>query len=263
MSNEADLPFDANGLSRIEDAGLNASAPPQQLWLDGWLVRFSPGKAKRARCINAVAAGRLSVAQRLQQAQAVFDQAGLPLVVRITPFTQPTDLDDSLAAHGLQAFDDTLVLVGDLARMDLSLALPAAVTTVPAGSADYAHTVGALRGSSEEQQRAHAERMDHSPVPYRGWLLRRDGNQVLACGQYAREGSVVGLYDVFTAPGARNQGLALALCADLLRRAATEGATAAYLQVDAANAPALAVYRKLGFVTGYRYHYRTADPTRA
>jgi hypothetical protein len=40
--------FDETLLRRVEDAGLNASAPPQQLWMHGWLVRFSPGKAKRA-----------------------------------------------------------------------------------------------------------------------------------------------------------------------------------------------------------------------
>ena len=39
-------------LSRLEDAGINASAPPQQRWLDGWLLRFSPENVKRARCIN-------------------------------------------------------------------------------------------------------------------------------------------------------------------------------------------------------------------
>ena len=47
--------FDATLLSRIEDAALNASAPPQQRWVDGWLLRYSPGRAKRARCVNAVA----------------------------------------------------------------------------------------------------------------------------------------------------------------------------------------------------------------
>src|SRR5687767_11147043 len=57
--------IDRKLLTRAEDAGLNASAPPQQLWLDGWLVRFSPGKAKRARCINALAGGRLSVGHKL------------------------------------------------------------------------------------------------------------------------------------------------------------------------------------------------------
>ena len=53
------IPLNLHGLpetllSRIEDAGINASAPPQQRWLDGWLLRFSPGKAKRARCIQAL-----------------------------------------------------------------------------------------------------------------------------------------------------------------------------------------------------------------
>ena len=44
--------FDNTLMSRVEDAGLNASATPQQRWLDGWLVRYLPGKARRARCIN-------------------------------------------------------------------------------------------------------------------------------------------------------------------------------------------------------------------
>lgn len=250
--------FDATWLSRIEDASLNASAPPQQLWLDGWLVRFSPGKAKRARSVNAVAPGRLPIATKLAHAAAVFQQAGLPLVVRITPFSMPEGLDDTLASLGLQRFDDTLVMVGDLAAMDLQPTLPPDCQLQAAGPAEYATVVGGLRQSPAEQQRAHAERLAFSPVPYCGWLVRRAGD-VIACGQYAREGTMVGLYDVFTAPAARNLGLARALCADLLRRAAAEGANTAYLQVDRANTPARAVYRRLGMADGYAYHYRSAD----
>ena len=63
-------------LSRIEDAGINASAPPQQRWADGWLLRFSPGEAKRARCIQAVADGRLPLDERLALCAAVFAEAG-------------------------------------------------------------------------------------------------------------------------------------------------------------------------------------------
>ena len=83
-------------LSRVEDAGLNASAPPQQLWLDGWLVRLSPGKAKRARCVNAVAAGRLPLEHKLELAQALYKEAGLPMFVRITLQQQ---VSDQLKAH--------------------------------------------------------------------------------------------------------------------------------------------------------------------
>ena len=85
--------FDAVLLSRIEDAGLNASAPPEQRWMDGWLVRFSPGKAKRARCINAAARGVSATSDKLALCAALYQQAGLPLVVRLTPFSQPADLD--------------------------------------------------------------------------------------------------------------------------------------------------------------------------
>lgn len=255
--------MDRATLSRIEDAGLNASAPPQQLWLDGWLVRLCPGKAKRARCINALAPGLVPLADKLAQARALYDAAGLPLVFRVTPFAQPSDLDDSLARLGLQRFDDTLVLAAELASMDLALDLPAGVSLEPCPAANYARIVGDLRGTPADQQQAHAQRMSRSPVPYSGWVLRNAGGEVLACGQFAREASQVGLYDVFTAPAARNQGLSRMLCAALLRQAATEGARTAYLQVDADNARALRVYRRLGFADGYRYHYRSADPASA
>src|ERR1700754_855331 len=98
--------FDIELLSRIEDAGLNASAPPQQRWVDGWIVRFSPGKAKRARCVNAVATGRSSLGERLAACEQVFAEARLPLIVRVTPFSQPRELDDHLAERGLRRFDD-------------------------------------------------------------------------------------------------------------------------------------------------------------
>jgi len=254
--------FDSTLLSRIEDAGLNASAPPQQRWVDGWLVRYSPGKAKRARCVNAVADGRLPLAERLALAAEVFRDAGLPMVVRVTPFTRPASLDDLLAGHGMARFDDTRVMVADLTKPPPPPSLPAGLRLDTVDSNRFAEAVGALRGSPAGQRVAHAERLAQSPVPYRGFLLR-DGDNVVACGQYAREAGLVGLYDVCTAEAARNRGLASRLCSHLLMLARAEGARAAYLQVDADNTPARAVYSRLGFTDGYAYHYRAADPAAA
>ena len=94
-------------LSRIEDAGINASAPPQQRWIDGWLVRTSPGKAKRARCVQAVADGRLPLLERLALCAAVFKAAQLPMVFRLTPFSRPVGLDKMLAGQGRATSDRT------------------------------------------------------------------------------------------------------------------------------------------------------------
>jgi ribosomal protein S18 acetylase RimI-like enzyme len=252
-------------LSRIEDAGLNASAPPQQRWVDGWLLRFSPGKAKRARCIQPVADGRLPLAERLALCQAVFEAAGLPAVVRLTPFSRPLGLDDRLAALGWHRQDDTRVMVAPQCPA-LDQPLPPGLVLQQLDAHAYAEVVGALRGSPPAQRLAHAQRLALSPVPYQGWALRQSApgpadslehGPVLVCGQSAAEADLVGLYDVFTHPQARGRGLARLLCSRLLAQAHAAGARVAYLQVEADNHPARAVYHGLGFADAYAYHYRS------
>lgn len=197
--------------ARIEEAGLNASAPPQQRLLDGWLLRFSPGKAKRARSVQAIAPGRLPLDDKLALCQQVFDDAGLPLFVRMTPFSQPAGLDAELERRGMRRIDDTRVMLRE--RLDTHRAdpLPSGVVLVPVGHELFAQTVGTLRGSSLAQRQAHGQRLVNAPVPFVGQLLKR-GGEVLACGQFATEGDFVGIYDVFTAPAVRGQGLARLLC---------------------------------------------------
>lgn len=246
-------------MSRVEDAGLNASAPPQQWWIDGWLVRALPGKARRARCINALAPGQLPLAEKMALAAEVYRRAGLPMIFRLHRFTVPASLDAELDGLGWSVVDHTTVMVRPALAGLASPAPPAGLRLEPLDGAAFAEAVGALRGTPPEQRGSHALRLQHSPVPYRGFVLRHaDDGQLVACGQFAREGALVGLYDVFTHPQARGRGLAGLLCERMLSVSASEGARMAYLQVDAANAPALAVYRRLGFAAAYGYHYRDA-----
>jgi len=251
--------FDDTLMSRVEDAGLNASAPPQQRWLDGWLVRYLPGKARRARCINAVAAGRLPVADKLVMAAQVYREACLPMIFRLTPFTQPPGLDAELAQLGHGVVDRTQVMIrSDLSRL-VQRPLPDGTHWARLHGAQFAEVVGELRGSPVEHRVSHALRLLHSPVQYDGFAIRRDADgAVLACGQFAREADLVGLYDVFTHPSARGTGLAGLLCERMLSISSLQGAKTAYLQVEAGNEPALSVYRRLGFVVAYGYHYREA-----
>ena len=254
--------IDATLLTRIEDAGLNASAPPQQRWMDGWLLRFSPGKAKRARCVNAVAAGRRPVDDKLAECAALFDDVGLPLIVRITPFTLPPQLDAHLDELGLRRFDDTRVMVLPTLSALEPPTLESHQSVRSIGLETFAQHVGALRGSPLAQRQAHAQRLVNSPVPFFACEMRIHG-EVAVCGQFALEGDLVGLYDVFTAPEARCRGLARTLCQSMLTEARGRGAGYAYLQVESDNIAARAVYFRLGFADGYGYHYRTRDPSAA
>jgi ribosomal protein S18 acetylase RimI-like enzyme len=251
-------------LRRVEDAGLNASAPTQQRWMDGWIVRLSPGKAKRARCVNAVAPGVRPAVDKMDECIALYHAAGLPPLVRITPWTEPAHLDGLLAARGWTAFDPSLVLVRpglDDAHEGAEALVqrhprPAGVTEATEPPERYATVIGALRGSSAAEIAAHTERLRTCPVPYTGLVWRDAEGSVLACGQFAPEGPLAGLYDVHTAPAARGRGLAQALCARLLQRARQSGASIGYLQVGTDQVAARAVYRRLGFVEAYGYHYR-------
>ena len=248
-------------LSRIEDAGIIASAPREQRWIDGWLVRFSPGKAKRARCVQAVGAGRLPLDERIARSLAVFAEAGLQPYFRITPFSQPAGLDEALAARGMETIDDTRVMVASLdagaALLDEDGVAPNAATFRAVDGDSFAEWVGRQRGSSPEARAAHAERIRQSPVRHRALAIFDAEGRTLAGGQVVVEGDLAGLYDVHSIEVVRGRGLARALCRELLRIAAGEGARVAYLQVDAGNAPARRVYERLGFADAYAYHYRS------
>ncbi len=237
---------------RAELAGLDASAPPQQADIDGWLIRLSPGKAKRSRCINALREGTLPLDDLLARCKQAYDAAGLPLAVRVTPWSQPADLDARLAAKGWGSFDAADVMVlGALAPG------PAPVAIQAQDAATYAATVGALRGSSATAVAAHAERIANAPVTYQGFVLNDAAGALLACGQMVVAGDLVGLYDIASA--APRQGHGERLCRALLALAYAQGARQAYLQVGSDNEVAKRLYARLGFVFAYRYHYRSPE----
>jgi ribosomal protein S18 acetylase RimI-like enzyme len=240
---------------RIEEAGLNAMQTQRQVFYDGWLLRLSAGRAKRGRSVSAFFGSTLSLAEKIGHCERVYAQQGLPMLFRMTPFDQPPDLETALAARGYVAFDETFVQALPLDRAPEPPAQSAEVGVAWPDAAAFVDAVGELRASTAAQRDAHRERLLHSPLGKR-FVVVRAGARVVCTAQIGVEGTLAGLFDVVTAEDARGRGHATLACALLLSWAWQHGAEHAYLQVSAANAPALAVYRKLGFGTAYAYHYR-------
>jgi ribosomal protein S18 acetylase RimI-like enzyme len=241
--------------ARVEEAGLNALQTQRQLFYDGWLLRLSPGKAKRARSVNAHFGSTLPLPEKIAHCERIYASQALPTLFRVTPFARPAELDAALAGLGYAAFAKTLVQALRLAPGCLAPAVPEGVDIGEIDAESFVEVVGALRGSPAPQRAAHRERLLHSPLAARRVVVRA-GGRALCAGQIALDGDLAGVFDMVTAPEARGRGHATLACATLLAWAAGQGARSAHLQVEEDNAPAIAVYRRFGFATLYTYHYR-------
>ncbi len=242
---------------RLEEAGLNAVQTQHQLFYDGWVLRLSPGKAKRARSVNAHFGSTLPLDRKLAYCEAAYRANDLPLLFRITPFVHPEALDLALDERGYVAFDRTLVQLAALPRPP-EVAAARGRTTLEIECppvAAFVAAVGAMRRSPPLQQEAHLERLAHTPLAVHAVLALQDGEPVGA-GQVALDDGLAGVFDVVTAEPARGRGVATRVVERLLGWAWEHGAAHAYLQVDAGNAAALGVYRPFGFATIYEYNYR-------
>jgi ribosomal protein S18 acetylase RimI-like enzyme len=235
---------------RIEELSLNSSAPPGQLLYDGWIVRLAPGKAKRARSVNAFFPSARPLEDKIAYCQALYDQAGLPLLFRMTPFCQPQGLDGELERRGFARFETTSVRWAPI---------PATMAAVrfldPWDLEPWVDAVARLRGSPVAQRDSHLARLQGLPLAKRAFALE-EGGEVVATGLAVAEGDWAGLFDIVTHPQARRRGHGRRIVATLLDAARLLGARHAYLQVEAGNAGAIALYDSFGFAERYTYGYR-------
>ncbi|HQR56428.1 MAG TPA: GNAT family N-acetyltransferase [Burkholderiaceae bacterium] len=241
--------------ARLEDAGLTSSQPPQQTIYDGWLLRYSPGKAKRARSVNAIGAGRLPLERKLAEVEAFYRRVVLPCLYRLTPFSEPSSLDHALDCAGYIALDESRVMALELGAGTPVTAPP--VTPIAVDVVEFARVAGALRGSPPGVVAAETERLAHAALPA-CYLVVREGAQSVACGSIVIDAECAGVFNMVTASERRGRGYATVIVQALLAHAAAAGAHLAYLQVDAANAPARRIYERFGFRDRYAYWYRAA-----
>jgi hypothetical protein len=82
---------------RIEEVALNAWPAPQRLLYDGWLLAFASGYTKRANSVSALYASRLPLDEKITLVEQAYHERGLPPIYRLTPHSQPPQLDEALA----------------------------------------------------------------------------------------------------------------------------------------------------------------------
>jgi GNAT superfamily N-acetyltransferase len=172
--------------------------------------------------------------------------------VQVAPAEHHARLDSVLARRGWSVEGATDVLVAPVDDV-LEGMRPGAVGLRWRADAEWIGAWAACEGRADAHE--HRRQVLARIEPAAAYALARDGAGVGLC---VRERGWAGLFSIATAPHARGRGVAQAVVHALARWAAAGGAQRIYLQVEAGNAPAHALYARAGFTRSHGYHYRLA-----
>jgi ribosomal protein S18 acetylase RimI-like enzyme len=244
--------MDHAGIEALERAGFVAWPAHVTLDAGGWLVRVSGGGSKRANSANALP-GALPVAAVLLRIEAIYRDARLPVIFRLTPLT-PAGADTALETAGHDLEQPSWVMTGPTT----ALAMAEALRIEAAPSPDWLAGIADMDGAKANPEHERIARSIRLPAAF-ATLMEND--VAVAHGLAVADGGFVGLFDIVVAPGARGRGLGRTLTQGLVAWGANHGAKTAWLQVRDGNTAARALYRSLGFVDAYPYHYRVREQT--
>jgi len=239
--------------AEIEEASLR-SWPALDTAVDGrWVMGASGGYTRRANSVQSLdAADDGDAAARLERAVRWYRDRRLPPFFRVTPLTGPGILAEieHWAAEG-----HSKVLALDLGP--LSFSVDENVALVPPTSSGWLKEQQKLKGLDDDTLARLRRIVERITVPARGLTIYVGHGEPAASAVMMVANGILYTGNVVTAPGHRRQGLARRLLETGMHWARKAGARRAAINVEADNAPAIALYQGLGYVPHYEYHYRS------
>jgi len=251
--NILDPTIDRQLVRALETHSARAWPAPEIVQVNGWEVRFTPGsRSRRVNCVTPMApvAGRLE--DTLKLAKKLCDERNLPCTLRVTPLGG-RELADWLQAHGKGMTGDATAVqvapLGGLAAADNHALLDNHLTDE--------WLAGLEASGADAAERALIARLLADVMTPQGFARMMQDGEPVAVGRAVVDHGLAGIFHIATAKQARRQGHGRAIVNALMHWAREQGAMRAYLQVVAANEPAIALYRAFGFREAYRYDYLT------
>ncbi|TCB97629.1 GNAT family N-acetyltransferase [Micromonospora zingiberis] len=252
----------ADAVVELELAADEAWPAPVRARLGDWLLRAADGWTGRANSALPVGDPDRPLPAALDAVERWYADRGQPALVN-TPLPLAAPVGAELDKRGWDSRPTVLVQTAPLTALQTPTAGPAG------GAAPAADVVELDGGPSDEWLAVAAGRKGGLPEAARHVLTAvdqvrfahayADGTLVaVGRGTVTGHGRWLGLSLIEVLPAARGQGHATAVVRALGRWADATGATDAFLQVEQHNAPAVALYRKLGFVTHHTYRTRVA-----
>ena len=239
-------------LERIVARGWRAitSAP-----LGGWVLRASGGFSGRANSVLPLGDPGLPLDTALDRVDSFYRSRSLAPRFHV-PLGADDGLDDALAGRGWTAVHRTEVRLGDTAALLHAEPTEApSVDVVLRPTPDAAWCSGYL-GRDVEVSPSAVPVLLGADLPMFATACR--GGRQLGVARGVVHDGMLGLSAVTVEQDARRSGVGRHLMAALGRWGLAHGAERVYLQVEASNTVACAVYDRLSLSVHHQYHYRLA-----
>ncbi|MDO8901726.1 MAG: GNAT family N-acetyltransferase [Phenylobacterium sp.] len=238
-------------IEAIERATIAAVAHDAHEVIGPWILGLRPGTIGRAHSAAPLAHTLVRDDGLIARIEAAFRAQDMSPVFRLPEVEGLSSLAEALAKRGYVPIQPTLVMGADLARV-AAVADPDEVVLLERPDEAWA-SVFLGEGFDPEDGAQRVAVLSSSPGAV--FAAVRDGEGTHAVGVLSLSADWASLHGMRTRRGRRGQGLAGQVMARLAQAGLERGATRAFLQVEAGNAPALALYARAGFAPLWRYHY--------
>jgi GNAT superfamily N-acetyltransferase len=250
-----------NDIEALERATVDAVAPDALLHRPGWLLPMDGGTIGRAHSAVPLSHPMTPNAQAQQAADVAIIVATYQGQGRVPVFRLPdtaTHLHRALEPLGFQRVEPSLVMVGRMTELG-QIPLPPQglpqglrVEVLPHATPGWQGVFlgpgfDPVDGANRVRNLARAS----GTLFVSAWV----GGETVACGTASLGHGWLGVHGMRTAQIHRGQGLAAAILRVMATEAAQRGTHRVFLQVGAANAPALALYAKAGLHNAWPYAY--------
>ncbi|MBO6539627.1 MAG: GNAT family N-acetyltransferase [Rhizobiaceae bacterium] len=238
---------------RFEAAGFRAWPAASVHYDRTWIIRLTAGHpAKRLNSVNPLDPGDiLDIDGRIERAARRFEAYGRPLVFRMSPLAGE-GLTKRFDDDNWDRFSESLVMM-----MPLNVAaVDEVVPLIPLK--DVGRYISATIRTHERDAsvRPGLTELVDSIEAETGLFAVDAGGEAVASALCVHDGQLAGLFEIATLAAERGKGHGRRIVLSAMRWARARGARIAWLQVEADNEAAIALYHSLGFTEAYRYHYR-------
>jgi GNAT superfamily N-acetyltransferase len=244
---------DMDLISQLEEISCNAWVPLQSMIYDGWVIRMANGYTKRANSIHPLYISEKPLLEKVAFCEELYARHHLPTIFKLTPASQPPELDDFLVERGYEYEPEVSVQTVSLKDFKASDFTDMHIFNQP--SSQWLRAFQKMQNLSPLYSET-LEKILANILPAKAFASIERDDKVIACGLGVFQSGYVGLYDIATDERFRRRGYGMQIVKSLMMWGKKQGASQCYLQVMIDNNPALQLYEKLGFIERYRYWYR-------